>query len=153
MAMLRDQNLLAFITSYEGYFYLVDISYAGIENGSDPKKVPLVKLNIRIPHEQIKNFDIDFSMGQLLLGTSGGNVYMYDLPKALENERVLAGKKLEMGVEEELVYTYLQRVHMNELNEYLTNQTNGKRQDIASTINEHIAMGPQTLNQPTMEFN
>jgi hypothetical protein len=28
MAILRDQNLLAFISSYEGYFYLVDISYA-----------------------------------------------------------------------------------------------------------------------------
>ena len=45
MQMLRDQNLLAFIS--EGFFYLLDISYSCIV---DKNKV-VVKLNIRIPHE------------------------------------------------------------------------------------------------------
>lgn len=49
-------------------------------------------------------------MNSLLLGTGSGHVYIYDLPKALENERVLNKKKIEMGVEDELVYTYLQPV-------------------------------------------
>lgn len=46
-------------------------------------------------------------MHTLLLGTSGGNVYVYDLPKALENERILRRSKLSLGVEEDLVYSYL----------------------------------------------
>jgi hypothetical protein len=74
-----------------------------------------VKLNIRIPHEQIKHFDVDIHMSQVVLGTSGGNVYIYDLSRAMENERILAKKKLDLGVEEDLVYTYLERVHQNEV--------------------------------------
>jgi len=82
--MLRDQNLLALIS--EGFFYLLDISYA---NTGDRKKV-IVKLNIRIPHEQVKTFDIDANMTTLVLGTNAGNVFIYDLPKALENERIIS---------------------------------------------------------------
>ena len=68
-----------------------------------------MKLNIRIPHEQITTFDIDTGMTTLLLGTSAGHVYVYDLAKALENERVLAKKRIEMGVEEGLVVVKLER--------------------------------------------
>ena len=53
--MLRDQNLLAVIS--EGFFYLIDISYS--TTSSDKKQSVVVKLNIRIPHEQVKTFDID----------------------------------------------------------------------------------------------
>lgn len=101
MFSLRDQNLIAFIA--EGYFYLIDISEANEENSK-----LLVTLNIRIPNEQITTFDIDFNMHTLIMGTTGGNVYVYDLPKALENERILRRSKLSLGVEEELVYTYLE---------------------------------------------
>jgi hypothetical protein len=84
-------------------------------------------------------------MNQLILGTSGGNVYMYDLPKALENERLLTNKKLEMGVEDDLVYTYLPRIHINEFNDFLTNHLSGKskilRQEVSNAINEHISSG------------
>ena len=76
--------MLALIS--EGFFYLLDISYAANTGGN--KKV-IVKLNIRIPHEQVKTFDIDANMTTLVLGTNAGNVYIYDLPKALENERVI----------------------------------------------------------------
>ena len=55
-------------------------------------------------------FDIDFNMSYLLLGSKNGHVYLYDLPKALENERILNKKKLEMGVEDNLVYTYLESI-------------------------------------------
>jgi hypothetical protein len=78
----------------------------------------VVKLNIRIPHEQIKHFDIDVNMSQLVLGTSAGHVYIYDLPKALENERILAKKRLDLGVEDEIVHTYLDRVHHKEFMDY-----------------------------------
>ena len=49
-------------------------------------------------------------MNSLLMGSTNGHVYLYDLPKALENERILNKKKLEMGVEDYLVYTYLESV-------------------------------------------
>jgi hypothetical protein len=49
-------------------------------------------------------------MNTVLLGTNNGNLYMYDLPKALENERFINKKRLDMGVEEELVFTFLERV-------------------------------------------
>jgi hypothetical protein len=96
MALLRDKNLIAYLS--EGYFYIADLSTGD--------RI-LIKINIRIPNEQIKNFDIDFNMNTVLLATGSGNVYLYDLPKALENERVLNKKKIEMGVEEELVFTYM----------------------------------------------
>jgi hypothetical protein len=81
--MLRDQNLLALIS--EGFFYLIDISYSI----SSEKNTIVVKLNIRIPHEQVKTFDVDQNMTTLVLGTNAGNVFIYDLAKALENERVI----------------------------------------------------------------
>lgn len=58
-------------------------------------------------------------MISVVLGTSSGNIYIYDLAVAVENERVLCKKRIDMGVEEDLVYTYLQRVHINEVTEYL----------------------------------
>ena len=119
MSLLRDQNLLGFLS--EGYFYLIDFSYAS-DCSNEARQRPIVKINIRIPHEQIKTFDIDVNMTSVVLGTNSGNVYVYDLPKALENERVLNKKRIEMGVEEELVYTYFERAHFNELNECLLNQ-------------------------------
>jgi hypothetical protein len=112
MKLLRDKNLLAYLS--EGYFYIVDLS----SRLSDPKSKSesdlqpriKVKLNIRIPNEAIKNFDVDFNMNTVLLGTNNGNVYMYDLPKALENERFINKKRLDVGVEEELVFTFLDKV-------------------------------------------
>jgi hypothetical protein len=50
-------------------------------------------------------------MSTLILATSNGNIFIYDLPKAFENERVLNKKKLQMGVEDELVNTYLEIVN------------------------------------------
>lgn len=53
-----------------------------------------MKLNIRIPNESIILYDVDYNMNTVLIGTSTGNVYLFDLPKALENERVLSKKKI-----------------------------------------------------------
>lgn len=61
MALLRDKNLLAFIS--EGYFYIVDVSSKQVEY-----KIR-TKINIRIPNETIKNFDVDFNMNTVLLAT------------------------------------------------------------------------------------
>ena len=72
----------------EGFFYLIDISYS-TTSASEKKHSVVVKLNIRIPHEQVKTFDIDQNMTTLVLGTNAGNVFIYDLAKALENERVI----------------------------------------------------------------
>ena len=72
----------------EGFFYLIDISYSTTST-SEKKHSVVVKLNIRIPHEQVKTFDIDQNMTTLVLGTNAGNVFIYDLAKALENERVI----------------------------------------------------------------
>lgn len=102
MLLLRDKNLLAFIS--EGYFYIVDLSTKHVFGRIQ------VKINIRIPNETIKNFDVDFNMNTLLLATSNGNVYIYDLPKAFENERIIVKKKIEMGVEKELVTSYLDKI-------------------------------------------
>jgi hypothetical protein len=104
MMLLRDKNLLAFLS--EGYFYIVDLNAA---YQTELGRI-VVKINIRIPNEQIKNFDIDFNMNTVLLTTSNGSLYIYDLPKALENERIISKKKIEMGVEEELIITYLDKV-------------------------------------------
>ena len=68
----------------------MDLSYAT----TSTSHLPTVKLNLRIPHEHIKTFDIDQAMSSLVLGTSGGNVFVYDLGKALENERVLAKRRI-----------------------------------------------------------
>ena len=62
-------------------------------------------------------------MTSLILGTNQGNIYIYDLPKALENERVINNKKVEMGVEEDLVFTHLNKVCDTEYAEYV--QGNG----------------------------
>lgn len=58
-------------------------------------------------------------MTTLIIGTNTGNVYIYDLPKALENERIISKKRKEMGVEEDLIYTYLDRLHINEFLDHL----------------------------------
>lgn len=107
LVMLRDQNLLAMLS--EGYFYLLDISYA-----SEGGKIT-VRLNMRIPHEQVKCFDVDQNMSTLVLGTSAGNVFVYDLAKALENEKLISKKKLAMGVEQDLVITTLEKVNIKEV--------------------------------------
>ena len=104
MQLLRDKNLLAFLS--EGYLYICDLSSMKTQSG----KIQC-KLNIRIPNERINVFDIDFNMNTLLISTINGHLYVYDLPKALENERVLAKKKIQMGVEDDLVYTYLEPVN------------------------------------------
>ena len=104
LQLLSDKNLLAFLS--EGYFYIVDLS-----STTSCKGKIQAKINIRIPNERLQVFDIDFNMTTILLGSSNGHVYIYDLPKALENERVLSKKKLEMGVEDDLVYTYLEPVN------------------------------------------
>jgi hypothetical protein len=109
LQLLRDQNLLAFLSA--GYFYLLDLSYATTNTTS----LPQIKLNLRIPHEHIKTFDIDQAMSSLVLGTNAGNVFVYDLGKALENERTFAKRRIEMGVEEELVVTKLQRATIKEV--------------------------------------
>jgi hypothetical protein len=111
LQLLRDQHLLAFLSS--GYFYLLDLSYA--TTAATTTALPQVKLHLRIPHEPIKTFDVDQSLTSLLLGTTAGNVFVYDLAKALENERVLAKRRVEMGVEEALIVTRLQRATMKEV--------------------------------------
>lgn len=100
---------------------MIDISYASQHLGDSGR--PVVRLNIRIPHEKVKTFDVDVKMSQLVLGTNSGNVYIYDLPKALENERILCKKKVDMGVENTLVYTYLERATANEFLSFLKDQT------------------------------
>jgi hypothetical protein len=103
---LRDEHLVGVLS--EGYFYLVDIG-----------EQVTAKLLVRIPNEQVTTFAIDDTMSQLVLGTAQGHVYVYDLPTALENERLIARKKLDMGVEEDLVFVHFPRVHVNEVLEYI----------------------------------
>ena len=95
-----------------------------------------MKLNLRIPHEQVKTFDIDLGMSMLVMGTTAGNVYVYDLAKAIENERVLARKRIEMGVEEDLVITKLQKATMKEVQSYIKGE---KVQEFTVPINTSIA--------------
>jgi hypothetical protein len=59
-------------------------------------------------------------MNTIILGTLNGNIYVYDMPKALENERILNKRKLEMGVEDELVFTYLERANQAEFYEFIS---------------------------------
>lgn len=70
-----------------------------------------MKLNIRIPNEAISNFDVDYNMTTLILSTKCGKVYLYDLPKSLENERILGKKRIDIGVEDKLAYTYLEKLN------------------------------------------
>ena len=91
------------------YFYIVDLS---CKNEDESLKV---KLNIRIPNESIKNFDVDFNMATIILTTNCGKSYIFDLPKALENEKILSKRKVELGVERNLVYTFLEKVESSEL--------------------------------------
>jgi hypothetical protein len=46
-------------------------------------------------------------MQKVALATAGGSCLLYDLAKALENEALIAKKRIEMGVEPATVYTYL----------------------------------------------
>jgi hypothetical protein len=62
-----------------------------------------VKLNIRIANEAIKKYDIDFNMNTVALTTTTGKIYIFNLQKAIENERILAKKKMDLGVEESLI--------------------------------------------------
>ena len=132
MHLLRDQNLVGFLS--EGFFYLLDLSYS-----TAPEKLSVpVKLNIRIPHEQIKTFDVDQGMTTLVLGTNSGNIYVYDLPKALENERILANKRLDMGVEEELVVNKLQKANFKEVKSYIKGDKHNQVFEYQVPINESI---------------
>ena len=99
--LLRDKYLLAYIS--EGIFYLVDINP---ENRTQKIKI---SLELRVPGHKITRFDVDNNMRIVALATAGGNLLMYDLAKALENETLISKKKLQMGVEDELVYTYLKQ--------------------------------------------
>jgi hypothetical protein len=83
----------------------VDIS--GLKNKDENLKV---KLNIRIPNESITNYDIDYNMTTILFSTNNSKVYLFDLPKAIENEKILSKRRLEIGVDKKLVYTYLTRL-------------------------------------------
>ncbi len=92
--------MIAFIS--EGYFYIADLGSVS-ETGK-----ALIKLNLRIPNEVVKTFDVDYNMNTVLLATLSGNVYLYDLPKALQNERILSKKKIQMGVDQDSVYDFLE---------------------------------------------
>eukprot|EP00347_Sterkiella_histriomuscorum_P023854 403333155 len=127
LQLLRDKNLLSFIS--EGYFYLVDLSTQFLNPGSGGVQV---KLHIRIPNESIKNFEIDQNMNILVLLTSNGQAYLYDLPVALENERVIQKKKIDMGLEQEVVYTYLERA----TDDQIMNQKNFDQSQLKSTMTE-----------------
>ena len=43
-------------------------------------------LEIRIPAAQIKRFTVDQPMNALALTASNGNVFLYNLPMAIQNE-------------------------------------------------------------------
>ena len=73
-----------------------------------------ISLEVRIPGQAINRFDVDSNMRLVALATASGNVLIYDLAKAVENERLIAKKKIQMGVETQNVYTYLEQVGLNE---------------------------------------
>jgi len=50
-------------------------------------------------------------MEKLVIATSSGNVFLYNLAVALANEKAISKKKIEMGVERGLVWNYLERVN------------------------------------------
>ena len=49
-------------------------------------------------------------MNALALCATNGNVLLYNLPTAIKNDQNLAKKRTQMGIEKELVYTYLEKV-------------------------------------------
>jgi len=67
LKLLRDPYLCAFLS--EGQFFVADLSC----------EEAAVKLNIRIPHQTVTHFDVDFQMGSVLLSTNTGKVFLYDL--------------------------------------------------------------------------
>jgi len=56
-------------------------------------------------------------MRLVAFATSGGNVLLYDLAKAVENERLISRKKVQMGVEAQTVYTYLEQVQAQDFDD------------------------------------
>lgn len=76
-----------------------------------------------MPKESIKKFQVDIHMNLVTLITSGGNAYLYDLPKAFENERLIAKNKIDMGLEKSLVYTYLTKANEDDLKTTFNDQS------------------------------
>ena len=46
-------------------------------------------------------------MNALALTASNGNVFLYNLPMAIQNEQNLVKKRQSMGIEKELLYIHL----------------------------------------------
>ena len=70
-----------------------------------------IALEIRIPGAHIGQFSVDRPMNTLALATTTGNTFLYNLPLALKNEQSLASQKIKMGVEKDIVHTYLHKVN------------------------------------------
>ena len=81
-------------------------------------------------------------MTTLVLGTSAGNVFVYELGKAIENERILAKKRIDMGVEEDLVVIKLEKSNMKEVVAYMQ----GAKNDVGFTysVNGGLAEADST---------
>ena len=71
LAFLTDKLLLGYIS--EGIFYLVDL-------GQQSQAKLQVALEIRLPAALIKRFAVDNRMNALSLCSSGGQVFLYNLP-------------------------------------------------------------------------
>jgi len=65
--------------------------------------------------QQIKRIAVDPAMITLVLAASGGKVYLYHLPTALTNERLIAWNKLKMGVDRSQLSQSLTRVDPSHL--------------------------------------
>lgn len=62
-------------------------------------------------------------MNLVSLITSNGNAYLFDLPKAFENERLIAKKKIDMGLEKNLIFSYLAKANDDEIKSSFNEQS------------------------------
>ena len=61
-----------------------------------------------MPGALIKRFSVDHPMNALALTATNGNVFLYNLPVAIQNEQNLIKKRRQMGITElDVLYTYL----------------------------------------------
>lgn len=88
ISFLTDKLLLGYLS--EGIFYLVDLGQMLSQPGSPKLQIAL---EIRLPGALIKRFSVDHPMNALALTATNGNVFLYNLPVAIQNEQNLIKKR------------------------------------------------------------
>ena len=86
------------------------------ENPGEEIKSLQCVLSLRLPHRWVKRFAVDLNSRYLTLVVSDGDVYIYELQKAIEAEKALAvGKKKMAGLTDRDVFCWLDAVSEEDL--------------------------------------